>query len=103
MADRTPRIADSYDRCLQSFGNVQHILRSPSSWGSQQGETRKLDFLNSTALPMLDQALGRFRVWGHNLGAHRSDKASLDHKLRNVSLIHEVTKNCLNTLEESLQ
>ena len=53
---------------------------------------------------MLDQ-IGRLQVWGHQSGAarHPSNRGSLDHILRRETELHDVVRDILELLWDSLE
>lgn len=51
---------------------------------------------------VLDDELGRFRVWAGNSGAHRTGKISLDHKLRYASHVHDKVTEYLRQIARAL-
>jgi hypothetical protein len=52
---------------------------------------------------IIDDELGRFRLWASNIGAINMGKASLDHRLRDVEYLHQNVKSLLEDLEENLR
>ena len=61
-----------YTRILDRFENICQLLHASYELAAQDNQIRAR---------LLDER-GRFRVWAHNVGAHRSGKSSLDHRLR---------------------
>ena len=55
---------------------------------------------------MLTDQRGRFRIWAGNIGAHRTDKASLQHRLREAphfrSLVHGLLQKLSQLLTEGV-
>ncbi|KAH7380244.1 hypothetical protein DE146DRAFT_624784, partial [Phaeosphaeria sp. MPI-PUGE-AT-0046c] len=51
----------------------------------------------------IHDALGRFRLWVGNIGAHRTGRASLDYKLREASHIRDRVIELLQNLESVLR
>lgn len=50
----------------------------------------------------IDDASGRFKIWSSNIGAHRTGRRSLDHRLRDASHLQENVLMLLSGLAESL-
>lgn len=51
----------------------------------------------------IDDELARFKVWSGNSGAHRSGRASLDHRLRDASGVRRQVLRLLDDLQETLE
>ncbi|KAF4470144.1 Zinc finger transcription factor ace1 [Fusarium albosuccineum] len=54
------------------------------------------------SLPMVKDQLGRFKVWSANIGAHKTGRSSLDHRLRDASNIRNQVIKLLQDLAECL-
>lgn len=91
-ATGTLSIASFYSVCIQSFDRLCDLLQSPDC-----------EFSSQISVLDLQDELGRFRVWAGNVGAHRSGRVSLDHKLREASQIHNKVTELLKDLDEALQ
>ncbi|KAH7385867.1 hypothetical protein BKA66DRAFT_582499 [Pyrenochaeta sp. MPI-SDFR-AT-0127] len=52
---------------------------------------------------IINDELGRFRLWSGNIGAHRKGKSSLDYRLREASHIRDRVLQLLQSLESVLQ
>jgi hypothetical protein len=50
----------------------------------------------------ISDALGRFKIWSSNIGAHRTGKRSLDHRLRDASHLKEQVLRLLTSLTDNL-
>lgn len=85
-------IASLYNVCVRSFRQLCDSL------DDSDGE-----FGDQITTAGLQDELGRFRVWAGNVGAHRSGRLSLDHKLRESLQIHSKVSELLQDLDESLQ
>jgi hypothetical protein len=46
--------------------------------------------------------LARFKLWSGNIGAHRTGRSSLDHRLRDSSRLREQVAKLLDELAKSL-
>ena len=51
---------------------------------------------------LLDDSAGRFRVWCGNIGAHRTDKSSLDYRLRESRRMKSTVVGFLQDLRKLL-
>ena len=51
----------------------------------------------------LDDESERFDIWSNNLGAHRSDRNSLDHKLRDASHLQIRVVGFLQNIKRALR
>ena len=59
---------------------------------------------DSTALcEKLRDECGRFRVWAENVGAHRTGRMSLDHRLREATRVKTVVVDLLESMRTTLQ
>ena len=94
-------IFDWYCSCIGAFEEVttgvDNLAPGP---GLSSHETKAL------ALQLVQDQIGRFRVWAGNMGAHRpaGNRMSLDYKLKEASHIHMTVVELLeelNTLLES--
>jgi hypothetical protein len=83
-----PSIAAQVEDCLRSFDALLVVL-------DVREEFRPL----SSAI---NDALGRFKIWSSNIGAHRSGRRSLDHRLRDASHLREHVLRLLSGLAENL-
>lgn len=87
-----PSITSLYNVCVRSFYQLCDFLEDSDG-----------EFCDQIPIPALQEELGRFRVWAGNVGAHRSGRVSLDHKLRESFRIHSKVSELLGDLDESLQ
>lgn len=86
-------IAARCGACSGSFRKLSstiHLMSSNSHYHEQVSES------------LVQDELGRFRVWLANLGAHRSGRVSLDYRLREASHMRQSVLELLNDLEENL-
>jgi hypothetical protein len=83
-----PSIAAQVEDCLRSFDALLVVL-------DVREEFRPL----SSAI---NDALGRFKIWSSNIGAHRNGRRSLDHRLRDASHLREHVLRLLSGLAENL-
>ncbi|KAF8253586.1 hypothetical protein K440DRAFT_656809 [Wilcoxina mikolae CBS 423.85] len=74
--------------CMNSF---HELINSQSESGS------------SVVCAKLRDDLGRFRVWTENAGAHRRNRQSLDHRLREASKVKSMVLKLLKDLYDDLQ
>jgi hypothetical protein len=75
-------IADRVQECLQQFDLIRH--------------NEEIYEISKEAKVTIDESFDRFTIWKNNIGAHRTDTASLEYRLRDASHIKEM-------IEESLQ
>ncbi|EQB44415.1 hypothetical protein CGLO_16845 [Colletotrichum gloeosporioides Cg-14] len=59
--------------------------------------------LRTSLLPKLDDELARLKAWAGNSGAHRTGRASLEHRLRDASHIRQQVLRLLHDLKDSLE
>ena len=85
-------IADWYHSCIAVFATVNKILDNTEHEIPGNGKTFSL----------VQDQIGRFRVWAGNMGAHRVGRMSLDYKLREASHVHSTVLELLEELNESL-
>lgn len=50
----------------------------------------------------LEEEFERFKIWAGNIAAHRTGRASLEHRLCDASHLKNEVKNLLSTLEQTL-
>lgn len=93
-------IATSFSECLSKFALLLECI-SADSWGGHQSASSLTYFIDH-ARPELEEELGRLRMWGFNLGAHRTNDMSLDHKLRHATRISDQVVHLLKRLDASL-
>jgi hypothetical protein len=90
--DEVSSIATHVQKCLEGFHNAC------------DGFTKADASIRSKVPPgTIHDALGRFRLWVGNIGAHRRGRASLDYKLREASHIRDRVIELLQNLETVLQ
>jgi len=89
-------ITDWYHSCIDIFEQITASVDNLTP--GQDYEAKAL------ALQLVDQ-IGRFRVWGANMGAHHQagSRLSLDYKLREASYIHNTVVKLLKKLNTSLE
>ena len=81
--------------CIRLLGNLAALMRDPNC-----------QLRDQLSLSDVEDALGRFKVWGGNLGAFvtsTSSKRSLDHRLREASQIKDQLIKLLARLSSSLE
>lgn len=84
-------IKSHFTRTVRAFQNLRKALENPEP-----------DISNQIPLDRLEEELAFFRLWAGANGAHRSGRASLDHKLRLSGDIHDKLTVDLAELEDSL-
>jgi hypothetical protein len=57
----------------------------------------------STIKPALLDDCGRLRVWSEDVGANRTDRVSLDYRLREATKVKQLVVDLLSTLIEALR
>jgi hypothetical protein len=79
--------------CLTLFKKVYKLVSEPTC-----------PYKNDISSADLRDELGRFKIWGGNIGAFqpRSTRSSLEHRLRDASQTRQHVLNLLQDLEESL-
>ncbi len=87
-------ILSAYSECLSRFIILLQRLADPNIEASSE---------QLSTIPILDDQRGRFRAWAVNVGAHRDDSLSLDHKLREAPHIRQKVLGLLGELETDLQ
>jgi hypothetical protein len=92
-------IAANVSRCLDAFRILCTALQI-----RVDTELAKLrvDNVGGISLSGVKDELGRFKVWVGNIGAHRTGRSSLDHRLRDASHIRKQVVRLLEDLAESL-
>ena len=53
--------------------------------------------------PAVREQFARFKVWAENVGAHRTGRVSLDHRLREAADVKEMVIELLIDLNEALR
>lgn len=71
-------IRTNYLRSVAMFKDLLEMIRS-----SQASVSIQIPYKD------VEEQLGRFRLWGETYGAHRYERASLDHKLRLATNIRD--------------
>ncbi|KAF8418438.1 hypothetical protein EV426DRAFT_707586 [Tirmania nivea] len=89
-------IANWYRSCIATFENVTRSVDNLAP---------NLDSAKALALQLVQDQIGRFRVWAGNMGAHHPARSrmSLDHKLKEASHIHDMVVELLEELNTSLE
>jgi len=101
--ENTPQsIADWYQSCIAAFEiittGVDSLIPGLDPRAGSY-ETKEL------ALQLVQDQIGRFRVWAGNMGAHHpaGSRMSLDYKLKEASHIHAMVVELLEELNTSLE
>ncbi|KAI1034468.1 hypothetical protein LB504_004494 [Fusarium proliferatum] len=90
-------VADHVTACLQEFNS---LCNSPAIWTDyalDEGTQSDISLLK------LQNELSRFKVWSGNIGAHKTGRSSLDHRLRDASNIRDQVVELLEDLKDSLK
>ena len=97
MATTNPpqSIADWYHSCIGIFEKAALSVDNLVA-GNHEAKT----LLGAPQL--VQDQIGRLRVWAGNMGAHRVGKMSLDYKLKEASHIRDTVLELLEELDESL-
>ena len=78
-------------RCFDAFHNLCDDLGSSGPKYTEQ-----------IKLPAVEDQYARFKIWAGNIGAHRSGRVSLDHRLREATRTRKRVVNLLDDLENNL-
>lgn len=96
VLDDPPSIATHVHGCLETFQMVGESLSKA-----------ELQIKRKLQPGAINDALGRFRLWVGNIGAHRRGRSSLDYRLREASHIKyrviELLQNLQSVLHETLE
>lgn len=87
-----PTIAALFVVCTRSFANMFDCLVDSDG-----------EFSSQISISAIQDELGRFRVWAGNVGAHRTGRVSLDHKLRESPQVHGMVTALMKDLDDSLR
>ena len=99
-ANPPPPITDWYHSCIATFEKITMGVDSLApGLDSGSDESKEL------ALQLVQDQIGRFRVWAGNMGAHHpaGSRMSLDYKLKEASHIHDTVVELLEELSTSLE
>lgn len=101
MTTTTPpqSIAHCYQFCIESFEKVTVGLDNLVASAVDQDCVNKAQ--PAPHFVIQDQ-IGRFRVWAGNTGAHQKGRLSLDYELREAAHIHNTVLELLEELNRSL-
>lgn len=58
---------------------------------------------NELSSSIVEDELGRFRLWANNIGAAKTGRASLDYRLRDTAYLFQNVKSLLEALEKTLR
>lgn len=91
-ASASTSIAGHYSICVEIFNLFCNALQHAQPRFSEQ-------------IPLLEvqTEFGRLRVWAGNLGAHRTGRSSLDHRLREAGHMRQTTISLLDDLRDNLR
>ena len=78
-------------RCLKAFKRLRFTLEQPDALYSEL-----------ISLPAVDDENGRFRGWASNIGVLKTDRSSLDFRLRDVTFLSDNVITLLDSLQASL-
>lgn len=79
--------------CQQHFETVSHALELSN-------ERKHQDKLSNA---IIEDELGRFRIWASNIGALNIGRASLDYRLRDAEYLYQNVKSLLEDLKQCLE
>ena len=93
-------IADWYHSCITTFEQVTACIDNLAHEQDSDSDEAK-----ALALQLVQDQIGRFRVWAANMGAHHqaASRMSLDYKLKEASHIHNTVVKLLTQLNNSLK
>lgn len=80
-------IAHAAQYCLESFDDCLSIAKD----------------LGPKEFALVQNQLGRLSLWISNIGVFALDRASIDHRLRDVPEIHRLVKGLLEVLNVNVQ
>jgi hypothetical protein len=86
-----PTIFDSAYQCLNAFKRLRLTLEQPDPMYSEL-----------ISLLAVEDENGRFRGWASNIGALKTDRSSLDFRLRDVTFLFDNVITVLDSLQASL-
>ncbi|KAI5777396.1 ankyrin repeat-containing domain protein [Geopyxis carbonaria] len=89
-------IKDVYDQCEELFRGLRHTTKSVSKATSGKPTTIAID------VESLTRENVRFTNWARNVGAHRSDRVSLEYRLREASRLKAELINIMMELKDTL-
>ena len=91
-----------YKKSLNLFARLVRQVSENSALASIIADDRDTSAIG----PAIRHECGRFRVWAQNVGAHRSDRLSLDYRLREATrmkhLVIELLKDLITALQDGL-
>lgn len=81
------------------------VVESLGGFDQLSGSIQKSDdtSLRASLLSKIDDELARFKVWAGNSGAHRTGRASLEHRLRDASHIRQQILRLLSDFKDTLE
>lgn len=94
----TPQlITDWYHSCMATFAKITTGIDVLVDSSSHEAKER--------ALQLIQDQIGRLRVWAGNMGAHHpaGSRMSLDYKLKEASHIHNTVVELLEELNTTLE
>jgi len=93
-------IADWYHSCITTFEQATECIDNLALEQDSDSDEAK-----ALALQLIQDQIGRFRVWAANMGAHHkaASRMSLDYKLKEASHIHNTVVKLLTQLNNSLK
>ncbi|KAF8536959.1 hypothetical protein BDD12DRAFT_746554, partial [Trichophaea hybrida] len=90
-----------YKRCLGAFVRLIDLAENTDHEDVAQHLSATKDL--STIAPSVREDYGRLRVWAENVGAHRTGRVSLDHRLREATRMKNMVLDLLEDLQSALQ
>ncbi|KAF8245547.1 hypothetical protein K440DRAFT_662728 [Wilcoxina mikolae CBS 423.85] len=92
MSAAVDLIEDRYHHCEELFKKLERLLGDPTG----NGLSGQID------INALQSEHIRFKKWAQNAGAHRSDRLSLEYRLREASRLKEEVMNIMGELNDTL-
>ncbi|KAF8244869.1 ankyrin [Wilcoxina mikolae CBS 423.85] len=90
-----------YKQCLGAFAQLIDLAENTDHEDLAQHLSETKD--PSTIAPSVREDYGRLRVWAENVGAHRTGRVSLDHRLREATRMKNMVLDLLEDLRSALQ
>ena len=88
-----------YKEAVIIFAQLVRLLDNPDALASIVSEDRDTSAIG----PAIRDDCGRFKVWAENVGAHRGDRLSLDHRLREATRMQHMVVRLLEDLITALR
>jgi len=85
-------IEDRFHNCDELFENLERLL----------GDSEANELSGQIDINALRNEHIRFKKWAQNAGAHRSDRVSLEYRLREASKLKDEVMNIMGELKDTL-